>query len=118
MPTSLNYAIRFVSDMDRAVRFHRDVLGLKLRFQSPEWTEFDTGATTLALHMASEQNPAGSCQLGFGVPDLAAFQSQALLQGARFTASPAPLHGRSLAKFLDTDGAECSVSAPLPSSQI
>jgi catechol 2,3-dioxygenase-like lactoylglutathione lyase family enzyme len=39
-----------VSDMERSVRFYRDTLGLKLRFQSPDWSEFDLGPTTLALH--------------------------------------------------------------------
>ena len=45
----LAYAIKFVADMDRAVAFHRDVLGLMLKFQSPGWSEFLTGETTLAL---------------------------------------------------------------------
>ena len=36
----MNYAIVFVSDIKRAVSFYRDVLGLPLRFESPEWTEF------------------------------------------------------------------------------
>ena len=31
----VNYAIVFVSDMTRAVRFYRDTLGLPLRFESP-----------------------------------------------------------------------------------
>lgn len=44
--TALGHAIVFVSDMDRSVRFYRDVLGFSLRFDSPEWTEFDTGGTT------------------------------------------------------------------------
>ena len=45
----LNYAIKFVSDMDAGVAFYRDALGLAPRFQSPFWSEFDTGETTLAL---------------------------------------------------------------------
>jgi len=45
MATLLTYVIKFVADMDKAVRFHVDQLGLTLRFQSPEWSEFDTGAT-------------------------------------------------------------------------
>ena len=31
----LRYAIKFVADMDKAVKFYRDVLGLKVKFQSP-----------------------------------------------------------------------------------
>ena len=36
----LRYVIKFVADMDKAVRFRRDVLGLKLKFESPGWSEF------------------------------------------------------------------------------
>jgi len=70
MNAKLVYLIKFVGDMGKAVAFHRDVLGLKLRFESPFWSEFDTGATTLALHPASAKNPAGTCQPGFRVTDL------------------------------------------------
>ena len=34
----LNYAIKYVADMDKAVAFHRDVLGLELKFHSPFWS--------------------------------------------------------------------------------
>ena len=53
----VNYAIVFVSDMTRAVRFYRDVLGLPLRFESPHWTEFATDGATLALHDAGGASP-------------------------------------------------------------
>ena len=46
----MDYTMVVVSDMQRSVEFYRDKLGVPLKFQSPEWTEFDTGATTLALH--------------------------------------------------------------------
>jgi catechol 2,3-dioxygenase-like lactoylglutathione lyase family enzyme len=38
METHLRYAIKFVADMEKAVKFHRDVLGLKLKFESPGWS--------------------------------------------------------------------------------
>jgi predicted enzyme related to lactoylglutathione lyase len=110
MTTVLSYAIKYVSDMDSAVRFHREQLGLQLRFESPHWTEFETGSTTLALHIASPQHPAGSCQLGFRVPDIASFYAQKSGHGIEFTSAPTMLHGQRLAKFKDTDGAECSLS--------
>ena|SRR5215472_4059869 len=71
--TQLRYVIKFVADMDKAVKFHRDVLGLKVKFESPGWSEFVTGDTTLALHPASDKNPAGKVELGFTVPDVEAF---------------------------------------------
>jgi catechol 2,3-dioxygenase-like lactoylglutathione lyase family enzyme len=46
----IDYTMVIVSDMARSVEFYRDKLGIPLKFESPEWTEFATGATTLALH--------------------------------------------------------------------
>jgi lactoylglutathione lyase len=48
MSTKLSHIIEFVADMDRAVAFYRDVIGLPLKFQSPEWSEFSTGDVTFA----------------------------------------------------------------------
>ena len=106
----LAYAIKFVADMDKAVAFHRDTLGLMLKFQSPEWSEFLTGETTLALHAASEQNPAGTVQLGFNTDDLAAFYAAREANGVTFTDPPRNVHGHSIARFLDSEGAETSIS--------
>ena len=41
--TQLRYAIKFGADMDKAVKFYRDVVGLKVKFESPGWSEFATG---------------------------------------------------------------------------
>ena len=57
--TRLRYAIRFVADMEKAVKFYHDVLGLEVKFESPGWSEFVTGETTLELHPASDKNPRG-----------------------------------------------------------
>jgi lactoylglutathione lyase len=108
---TLQYAITFVADMDAAVRFYRETLGLPLRFQSPGWTEFETGATTLALHPSSEANRAGTVRLGFRVPDMAAFAIQLARDGLRFTREPALEHGVLLAEFMDSAGTRYSVSA-------
>ena len=105
----LAYAIKFVADMDRAVAFHRDLLGLRLKFQSPEWSEFLTGETTLALHAASAHNPAGKVQLGFNTDDLAAFYAARAANGVTFTDPPRDVHGHSVARFLDCEGAETSI---------
>jgi lactoylglutathione lyase len=106
----LNYAIKFVSDMDAAVAFYRDTLGLTPAFQSPFWSEFDTGETKLALHPASGDNPAGSVQLGFGTDDLDGFYANRDANGITFTEAPKDMHGTRIARFRDLDGAEISIS--------
>lgn len=110
MQARLSYVIKFVGDMNDAVRFHRDTLGLTLKFQSPEWTEFATGDVTLALHAASIANPAGTMQLGYAVDDLSGLYNDRASSGIQFTDAPRALHGALLAKFRDNDGRECSIS--------
>jgi len=106
----LSYAIKFVSDMESAVAFYRDALGLTPALQSPFWTEFDTGETKLALHPASEDNPAGSVQLGLGTEDMDNFYAAGQAEGLVFTSPPTDVHGTRVARIRDVDGAEISVS--------
>jgi len=111
MPPNLSYVIKFVADMDRAVTFYRDSVGLPLKFQSPEWSEFSTGETVLALHQASEKNPAGKMELGFNVPDLQQFHTEMTGKGVEFPMSPRKQdYGAMLAKFMDYEGSHVSVS--------
>jgi len=106
----LNYVIKYVADMDKAVEFFRDRLGLELQFQSPHWTEFATGETTLALHASSDEHPAGSSSVGFGVDDIDGFYSRASKDGVEFTSQPTETFGTRIARFKDSEGAECGVS--------
>jgi predicted enzyme related to lactoylglutathione lyase len=114
MSTSLSYIIEFVDNMDRAVAFYRDTVGLKLKFQSPEWSEFETGPTTLALHPARAQNRAGRRELGFNVEDLGAFHREMSAKGVQFTMPPKRQDfGGWLAQFVDPEGVHCTVSGPV-----
>ncbi len=106
----LTYAIKYVADMDKAVGFYRDTLGLKLRFASPEWTEFETGETTLALHMTRDPAQAGSVEIGLGTEDIDAFHAKAMAAGVQFPRPPKEEHGQKLGQFLDCEGSPVSVS--------
>jgi lactoylglutathione lyase len=117
MPT-LSYAIVFVQDMQRSVAFYRDVLGLPLKFESPEWTELATEGVTLALHRAEapataeaqDPAPAGRCQLGFSVDDLDAFHAGMTQRGVNCIRPPQEEFGVKLARYADPDGLPFSVS--------
>ena len=103
-----------VSDMERSVRFYRDTLGLKLRFQSPDWSEFDLGSTTLALHGGGKPGPptqpkeqlAGTASIGFTVDNLDRVYEDLRARGARSVMAPTERQGESirLAIFSDPDG--------------
>lgn len=117
MAPRLSYAMEFVADMERAVRFYRDTLGLVLRFESPEWSEFSTGETTLALHPASAENPAGRIELGFTSGNLKEFCEELANRGVRFTRPPMRAEfGGLLAQFLDSEDGRVSISEAEPGS--
>lgn len=114
----VNYAIVFVSDMNRSVAFYRDVLGLPLRFESPEWTEFATEGSTLALHKGEprpdgEEPPgseqAGTCRTGFAVPDLDAFHARMVEHRVPCAQEPKDVFGARIAQYVDPDGMPLSV---------
>lgn len=61
----------FVADMDRAVAFYRDTLGLALEYRSgDDWAQFEAGPIKLGLHAAAggEVRPGGT--VAFTVMDL------------------------------------------------
>jgi lactoylglutathione lyase len=125
MFTKVDYVMVNVSDMVRSVAFYRDTLGLPLKFESPGWSEFETGATTLALHAAtasagsaaaSHAGPmAGTCSLGFSVTDLDSTYAELRKRGARFVVPPTDQvnEGIRLAVCVDPDGLSVSFAEPL-----
>ena len=122
MFTKIDYTMVVVSDMDRSVEFYRDRLGIPLRFQSPDWTEFETGATTLALHgggVAATAPPAGdpskqagSCSIGFNVEDVDKTYEELKAKGIRFVMPPMQREGEGikLAVCIDPDGLPIAIA--------
>ena len=112
----IDYTMVVVSDMQRSVEFYRDKLGIPLKFQSPDWTEFQTGTTTLALHgggVAATAPPtvdpskqAGSCSIGFNVEDVDKTYLEMQAKGIRFVMPPTQREGEGikLAVCIDPDG--------------
>lgn len=116
MFTKIDYTMVVVSDMARSVAFYRDILGIPLKFESPDWSEFLTGATTLALHggglvpdSAGKGNGdkyAGTCSIGFNVEDVDKTYAELKAKGARFVMPPTQREGEGikLAVCIDPDG--------------
>ena len=63
----------FVADMDRAVKFYTEVLGMKLEYRfGNHWAQVRTGDLSFGLHPESAENPAGrngSITIGFRVSE-------------------------------------------------
>lgn len=68
----LGAVILLVSDMDKSIKFYRDVLELPIKNTSSEWVEFFSSGTVLALHpLKSKSRTKNSGVLvGFMVSDL------------------------------------------------
>lgn len=114
----VNYAIVFVSDMERSIAFYRDLLGLPLRFESSHWTEFETEGATLALHLSEgitaadrtgQREHPGSCRPGLSVPDLDSFHQRTVREGVECLQEPKETFGSRVALYSDPDGLPISV---------
>jgi len=110
MAIKLGDALHVVADMDRAVAFDRDNIRLELRFSAPGWAEFATGATTLAPHPASAENPRARTPLGLPGADITALRGRLSAAVARFTRNPTPEQGITLAVFAASEGARVGLS--------
>jgi hypothetical protein len=96
-----------------------------LKFQSPDWTEFQTGTTTLALHGGgvrrehkggNADKDAGTCSIGFNVGDLDQTYEDLKSKGVNFVMPPTArdAEGIRLAVAVDPDGLPISFAQYLP----
>jgi lactoylglutathione lyase len=118
MPSTFNkidYVMITVSNMARSVAFYKDKLGIPMKFGTPEWTEFQTGTTTLALHGGGQAREttgdpsahfAGTASLGFNVDNLDLVYEQLQAKGVVFVVPPTARAGEGikLAVAVDPDG--------------
>ena len=101
----------YVSDMDAAVRFYSDTLGMKLtnRF-GDHWATVEAGKSlTIGLHPISPDYPApgtkGSVMLGLEIDEpIETVVARLKEKGVRFTGSIVKAEPGSFASLLDPDG--------------
>lgn len=114
----VNYAIVFVSDMQRSVAFYRDVLGLRLKLETSHWSEFATDGATLALHLGDaadtgrdpDHTAPGRCRPGLQTQDLGEFHRRMIDNEVPCIQEPRETFGSRIAQYLDPDGLAFSVS--------
>jgi catechol 2,3-dioxygenase-like lactoylglutathione lyase family enzyme len=83
----LDHVYYWVADMDRAVAFYGDVLGLALiRRDGDNWSVFDAGGRQFALHRALEGRPLspGGATAVFAVEDLDRARAMLSERGVEF----------------------------------
>jgi len=117
----IDYVMIGVSNMEQSVGFYKDTLGMPLKYKTNEWTEFETGATTLALHLskpriasttAQRELVAGTSSIGFNVTDVEKTYQELKSKNVRFVMEQKMREGEGikLAVFLDPDDMEISIA--------
>jgi catechol 2,3-dioxygenase-like lactoylglutathione lyase family enzyme len=100
----------FVSNMDRAVRFYTEVLGMKMIYRfGDDWSTLKTDdGVTIGLHPASKESPAGrkgSITIGFEVRETIEKAVAAMKEkGVKFTGPIQNDKEVKVAHFEDPDG--------------
>lgn len=104
--------VLYVRDMERAVRFYRDTLGLELGHESPGWSTFRTGACVLALHAFEGRQPgAGEPDPTFLVSDAAAERDRLAGAGVVVSEMREPVSGTHVFDARDPDGNRFSIES-------
>jgi methylmalonyl-CoA/ethylmalonyl-CoA epimerase len=107
-----------VTDVDRAVGFYRDRLGMKLLFQVPNMAFFDCAGIRLMLS-GSETGETYSSILYFKVPDIQAAAESLKERGVDFEREPhllasMPDHDLWMAFFRDPDRNVLALMSEVP----
>jgi predicted enzyme related to lactoylglutathione lyase len=124
MITYIKQVAVVVQDLDRAVRFYRDTLGMKFLFQAPPGLAFfDLSGVRLMLDKPSEPLPSGvgTSILYYGVDDIRAAQATLEQRGVRFEEQPhliATVGDKDvwMGAFRDSEGNFLAVMSEVPHS--
>jgi len=97
--------ILMAQDMERAVGFWRDGVGLDVRMTSPWWSELTWGDATVALHGGGDGKPRKT-GLGMQVEDIEAACREVEAAGGRVLSGPVdrPEEGIRIADLVDPEG--------------
>jgi len=113
----LGYVILIVDDLDRALDFYTEVLGLRLGHRSGDYAQMDTGTTrlgfytrdamsrTLGMSIKLPENEAPAFEIGFKVADVDDAYKELVANGASPVTSPITRPwGQRTAYVRDPDG--------------
>jgi len=98
------YTLIFVHDMNRAVAFYRDAIGMTPRMTTPAWSELEIEGAIIALHSGRD---AGTVEtpLGFKVMNIDAVANAVVSHGGFIHAPKRQAQGEpAIMKAGDTEG--------------
>jgi predicted enzyme related to lactoylglutathione lyase len=110
-----------VADIDRAVAFYRDVLGLAFLFQVPgqKMAFFDCGGVRLYLGVPSDPKYRSNALLYYTVGDIDAAYESLAAKGVEFLSEPRVIHRTDaselwMAGFQDPEGNYAQIMCEKP----
>ena len=108
-----------VSDVERAVVFYRDTIGLTFLFQFPGMAFFDCGGVRLYLAKPEKPEFASSSVLYFRVSSIDAAHAELTARGVPFLDAPHRIHADErhelwMAFFKDPDGHTMALMSEVP----
>lgn len=90
--STIGYVILYVRNVEKAIAFYQDQLGLKVKLKEGNWVELDTGKTILALHVDEKSEfpaePKGPTCVVFNVEDIYATYEHLKSAGVKFEEEP------------------------------
>jgi catechol 2,3-dioxygenase-like lactoylglutathione lyase family enzyme len=109
-----------VKDLEKAVSFYRDTLGMRFLFQVPNMAFFDCGGIRLLLGLPEQADADhGNSIIYYRVPDIQAAFRSLTERGVRFDAPPHMVaqlqdHDLWLAFFLDAESNVLALMGEVP----
>jgi predicted enzyme related to lactoylglutathione lyase len=101
-----------VSDMDRAVAFYRDSLGLDVLEHDGDWSEVTAGDQRIGLNASESPAGEGGAVIAFAVDDVQATVAELKDKGVHFSGELSKHPWGQIAPFKDPDGNDLQVYAP------
>jgi methylmalonyl-CoA/ethylmalonyl-CoA epimerase len=120
-PAAIGQISLGVHDLDRAVAFYRDVVGLRFLFRFPGMAFFDCGGVRLYLSAVQAGAPLSTSILYYRVEDIHGAAAAMAGRGARQLRPPEVAHRDErhelwLAFFEDSEGNTLALMSEAPSS--
>ena len=109
----ISAVVLLVSNVKRSINFYKNILGLPVKRQSKDWTEFFNNGAVLALHPAKKKDKlkSGSSMLiGFMVNDLDFSVKQLKKKKVKFFKQPKKEPFGKHTIILDPDGHLISIA--------
>lgn len=108
-----------IRDVDRAVTFYRDVLGMRFLFRFPGTAFFDCGGVRLYLARPEDPSFGGHPTIYYRVEDVGAAVATLESRGVAFDDPPHVVHRDAsyelwMAFFRDPDGNRLALMAEMP----